>query len=96
MRLRDVISLESHLGDRIDVGGVSLMPQSRALIVRWPRGGFVWNRPAAIMVERDGAIDRVPIADATRRAQWGLLGLCAGLFLYRRVRSSAKRRRQHG
>lgn len=56
-------------------GAISVTPQSQALIIRWPFGRWVWNRPVAVLVEKNGGTQRIPIVDVTRRAQWGLLGL---------------------
>jgi hypothetical protein len=63
-------------GDPTTVGDVTVTPQSKALIVRWPFGGFVWNRPVAILVERDGSriVERMRVVDVTRFIQLGLLG----------------------
>lgn len=59
----------------VTVGGITVTPRSKALIVRLPKGGLVWNRPTAVLVERDGQARRIPIVDATRILQVGLLGL---------------------
>jgi len=67
----------------ITIGNSTITPQSQALIIRWPYGGFVWNRPRAILVERAGQTQRIPIIDATRIVQvrlWGLGLLCAILI----------------
>ncbi len=73
--LRDTVQLQTISGDPIPVGDVTVTPQSQALIVRWPNGGFVWNRPVAVLVDRDGETERVPIIDVTRVVQIGLMGL---------------------
>jgi hypothetical protein len=59
----------------VTVAGVTVTPRARALVVRVPWGGFVWNRPTAVMVEQAGGVRRVPIVDVTRILQLGLLGL---------------------
>ena len=59
----------------VTVGDITVTPQSKALIVRLSKGGFVWNRPTAVLVERDGRARRIPIVDITRILQVGLLGL---------------------
>jgi hypothetical protein len=66
------------LGQEITAGDITVTPQSQALTLRWRGGGWVWNRPVAVLVERGGNVDRVPIIDVTRMAQIGLygLGLC--------------------
>jgi hypothetical protein len=60
-------------------GDTTVTPQTRVLTVRLPFGGFVWNRPVAVQVERDGRIERIPIVDFTRLAQLATLGF--GLVL---------------
>jgi hypothetical protein len=59
----------------VTVGEVTVTPRARALLVRLPWGGFVWNRPTAVMVERGGQVRRIPVVDVTRILQLGLLGL---------------------
>jgi hypothetical protein len=73
----------------VTVGNITVTPQSKALIVRLPKGGFVWNRPTAVLVERDGQARRIPIVDVTRILQVGLFGLAvlAGSLSLLRVRS---------
>jgi hypothetical protein len=80
-------------GDRVMVDDIVVTPQSQALTVRWPRGGWVWNRPVAVLVERDERTKRIPIVDVTRVAQLGLyaLGLVfaiVGLVLWTKGRST--------
>jgi len=79
-KIREIFEWRTFSGDKIAIGDVTVTPQSQALIVRWPGGGFVWNRPAAILVERDEGTERIPIVDVTRLAQWGLLGLSLVFF----------------
>jgi hypothetical protein len=70
----------------VTVGEVTVTPRARALVVRLPQGGFVWNRPTAVTVERAGAVRRVPVVDVTRVLQLGLLvlGLAAAVAVSRR------------
>jgi riboflavin biosynthesis pyrimidine reductase len=72
---KDIAQIQTISGDPIAVGDVTVRPQSQALTVRWPNGGFVWNRPVAVLVDRDGETERVPIIDVTRVVQIGLMGL---------------------
>jgi hypothetical protein len=64
-------------GEPIKVDGTTVTPESQALTLRWPGrlGGFVWNHPTAVLVERGEAVERVPIVDLTRWAQVGVMGL---------------------
>lgn len=73
-RLKQLIQWESTWGDKITIGHTTITPQSQALMIRWPNGGFVWNRPIAILVERKGQTERIPIIDVTRLAQLQLWG----------------------
>jgi hypothetical protein len=77
MRIKDMVSWQTETGDSVEVGDVTLAPQSQSLLVRWPDGGWVWNRPVAVLVERGGETERIPVVDVTRKAQVGLLGLAA-------------------
>lgn len=74
-RLKETVRRQTISGDKITIGDVTVTPQSQALTIRWPYGGWVWNRPVAILVERDEGTERIPIVDVNRIAQLGLLGL---------------------
>lgn len=81
-------------GDTVTVGDLSVTPQSRSLAIRWPRGGWVWNRPVAILVERGEEKERIPIVDVTRIARLGLHGLSlvmavVGLAMWIKERSAS-------
>jgi hypothetical protein len=78
-------------GQPIRAGAMTVTPRSRYLAVRWPGGGWVWNRPAAVDVEGAGRAERLAISDPTRVVQIGLLALsglfvAAGLWLPRKMR----------
>ena len=75
-RLNDMIQWQTVSGNSVAVGDVVVTPQSQALIVRWPVGGFVWNRPVAILVEQSltRRVECIPVVDVTRIVQLGLLG----------------------
>jgi hypothetical protein len=84
-------------GNTVTVGDISVTPQSRALIARWPHGGWVWNRPAAVMVKQGEDERRIPIVDVTRMAQLGLFGLSLvfgviGLVMWMMGRSGSDER----
>ena len=65
-------------GEQIKVGDTIVTPQAQSVTLRWPYGGLLWNRPAAVLVEQDDQTTRIPIIDVTRILVWGFLGL--GLF----------------
>ncbi len=70
-----VFQLQTHTGDTTTRGDLSITPQSQAFTVDLPFFHFVWNRPIAVIVDRAGQVERVPIVDVTRLATWTLLGL---------------------
>ena len=92
-QLKDMIQWQTVSGSPVTVGDVTVTPQSQALTVHWPFGGFVWNRPLAILVERGGqrSVQRIPIVDVTRIVQLGLLGF---LFFSIAVLARAARRKE--
>jgi hypothetical protein len=59
----------------MQVGDRTVVLEAQALAVRWPYGGFVWNRPLAVRIQEAGATSRLPIVDATRAGQIALWGL---------------------
>lgn len=79
-------------GEQITLGDTRITPQTQALVVRWPHGGFVWNRPTAVIVERGGKTERIPIVDVTRIVQLALLGLSILLPLMIGARLMHRRR----
>jgi hypothetical protein len=94
MRLKDVFQVQTVSGQPVTVESVTVTPQSQALIVRLPIGGFVWNRPTAILVERDETAKRFPIVDITRILQLGLLGFSLVLSIVSLVKFSQRKERR--
>jgi hypothetical protein len=76
----------------VTVRDVTVTPWSRALVIRWPNGGLVWNRPTAVRVEQGGQTRRIPIVDVTRILQVGTFCL-AGLVA---IAGLVGRRRRNG
>ena len=75
------IELKTSTGRPISRGKVTITPQAQALTVRIPYGGFVWNRPVAVLVQRDGRSQRFPIFDVTRFAVVAMAGSGMALTL---------------
>ena len=90
-QLKDFIQLQTTSGDPQTIGDATITPQSQALIVRFPFGGFVWNRPVAVLVDRNGQTERIPIVDVTRIAQLSVLGLTLAFSII--IAALAARRR---
>ena len=91
-RHEKMFQLQTHSGEAVSVGDATVTPQSQALTLRWPNGGFVWNRPLAILVERDGDKERIPIVDVTLVAQAALLGLTVAFSVGILMLSALRRR----
>jgi hypothetical protein len=82
----DAVGAREASAEPVTAHGITVTPRSRALVVRSAKGGLVWNRPTAVLVERDGQVRRIPIRDLTRILQVGLLAvtvLAAGASLLR-------------
>ncbi len=62
-------------GETFAVGDLRVTPEAQALILRVRGSTVVWNRPVAVVVERAGHVQRIPIVDVTRRLQIGLVGI---------------------
>jgi hypothetical protein len=84
-------------GETVTVGDVRVTPHAQALILRVPGGAIIWNRPVAVVVERAGQVQRLPIFDVTRCLELALIGLVvlvaigqAGVTLWRKERAGAR------
>jgi hypothetical protein len=73
-RLRNGIRIQTQEGTPIQIGDVRLMPQAQSIQVRLPFGHLVYNHPVAVLAERNGAIERIPVVDVTRMVQLALFG----------------------
>lgn len=91
----DFIRLENTSAEPIVVGGARITPQAQAFSVRSPSGGFVWNRPTAVLVERDDLTQRIPIMDVTRAAQIVLFGLVLSISVIITLLAARQRRYHH-
>lgn len=85
-------SLQTKSGETVTVGDVAVTPQSQALAVRWPHGGWVWNRPLGLIVQRGEETERIPVLDITRITQLGLYSLSALCMAIGLVLTIRKRR----
>jgi hypothetical protein len=69
MNITDIIQWETVNGEPFVAGGITVTPQAQALSVRLPFGGFVWNRPVAVLIQDEQGSRRMPIRDVTRIVQ---------------------------
>ena len=67
------LTWQTEPGQAIQIGEQIVTPYAQSLVIRWPNGGLVWSRPVALMVERPGSSERIPIRDLTRLLQIVLL-----------------------
>lgn len=75
MSLKDYVSYGLESGSPIIAGDATVTPQAQVLSIKGWNGGFVWNRPVAVLVERGGEVTRYPIVNVTRYAQLGLIAV---------------------
>ncbi len=72
-----MVEWRTRAGAPVEVDGVRITPEAQALTVSLPFFHFVWNRPVAITVERQGQSERIPIVDVTRLALLAIGGSVA-------------------
>ena len=72
-----LIELATQAGRPYTTDSFTVTPESQAVIVNLPFFHFVWNRPVAVLIDRAGQIERLPIVDVTRYAVWGLMAVSA-------------------
>jgi hypothetical protein len=92
-RTNGLVELETRSGEPVVAGDVTVTPESRAFTLRWPGGGFVWNRPVALLVEGHDGEERIPIVDVTLLAQVLLLGLGSVFGLVALILTASQRRK---
>ena len=92
----DIVQRQTLSGQAVSVGDLTVRPQSQALVIRWPSGGMVWNRPTAVLVERDGQTQRIPILDVTRLAILAMVGFGIVYVVASIVLSARRRRNRNG
>lgn len=94
MQFKDLIQWQKVAGQSVVINGFTLIPQSQALIVRLPFGAFVWHRPTALLVERNGQVEHHSIVDVTRTLQVGFVGLSMALTIGSFILFVLERRRK--
>ncbi len=94
MQFKDLIQWQKVAGQSVVINGLTLIPQSQALIVRLPFGAFVWHRPTALLVERNGQVEHHSIVDVTRTLQVGFVGLSMALTIGSFILFVLERRRK--
>ena len=72
-----IVSWQTVDGETAAAAGYQVTPQSQALVIRLPFGGFVWNRPVAVKVRTNESEETIPIVDATLVTQLTIYLLAA-------------------
>lgn len=83
--------VQTFSGKEIHIGERRLTPRSRAVIIPWENGAWVWNRPLGIRVEDRDRVEEIPIRDWTRIARIFLYSM-SGLFIAAGVILSLKKK----
>lgn len=94
--LKSMIRWQTFSGLTFNAGHFRVTPLSRVLTIRFPYGAIVWNQPLAVLVERNGQEERIPIVDVTRIAIVALLGVGLGLSVASLVLSAQQKGKQNG
>ena len=69
--------MENRAGEPLHFNQAKLVPFSQMVRITFPGGfgGFIWNRPAAVLLQsEEGEEVVIPVHDKTRRIQLSLLG----------------------
>jgi len=72
MRGGPVIEWREARGHPTTVGSRTITLVARSLVARWSGGGWVWSGPAAVLVEREGTTERIPIGNLSGRILWAM------------------------
>jgi hypothetical protein len=86
-----LLTIENRAGTPVQAGERRITPFVQVVSLQIPglKGGLIWNRPHAVLVqEPDGTETVLPVPDITRLLQIFLLaaGLFAGLLFWMRRR----------
>jgi len=73
MSLKELITWQTIDGETSSAHGLNVTPQVQSIQFRFPFGGYVWNRPVAVTVQKDDQEQRIPIVNVT---------LATELFIY--------------
>ena len=82
-KIKDFIQWKTESTEPVVIDGQVVRLESQSFSINTPFGGYVWNRPNAVLVGQHGLTQRIPITDVTRTALWGLagLGIIAPIFI---------------
>lgn len=77
-----IIQWYRETGTAVQHENLTVTPESQVLKIELPFGGFVWQRPTAVIVnEEHGGVRKLPIADVVRTAVFAIWGFAALLVV---------------
>lgn len=79
MQVGENFRWEKISGEPVTIDNTRITPQARVLSIRFPSGGFVWNRPVSMIVERGGERKTIPVPDITLISQ---IAFAASLLVF--------------
>ncbi len=88
--ISDFIQQKTVQGTAVHTPNHTLIPESKTVSIRFPYGGFVWQRPTAVLIQENNQTRRIPITDVTRIATWSLLGFSLLILLLYPLRQRSK------
>ena len=96
---KQIIVQQTSAGEPVEVNDLTVYPVARSYRVNLPgaRGGIIWNRPLAVIVEdADGTRQILPVIDRTRQLQIAIFsaGFIVTLLtwlIFRKSRKPAKK-----
>lgn len=94
-----IIIQQTSAGEPVQVNDLTVYPVARSYRIALPgaRGGIVWNRPLAVIVEdNEGTRQILPVIDRTRQLQFaifsaGFIGTLLTWLIFRKSRKPAKK-----
>ncbi len=69
------LSFRSVSAEPVRVGATTLIPHARVLSCGLANGGFAWQFPTGVRIERDGHTAWTPIVDVTLLGRLALFGI---------------------
>ncbi|MCJ7535558.1 MAG: hypothetical protein WA997_11075 [Anaerolineales bacterium] len=96
---KKILVQQTSAGEPVEVNGLTVYPVARSYRINMPgaRGGIVWNRPLAVIVEdADGTRQILPVIDRTRQLQIaifsaGFIGTLLTWLIFRKSRKPAQK-----
>lgn len=82
--MTEILDVKINAGEPVYAKDYKIIPFAQSIKITAPgiTGGFIWNRPVSILVQKaDGEETVIPITDVTRLAIFGLIGAALGVIL---------------